>query len=222
MPPAPSSPLGPYRKAGKLVIASKNTGKIREIGALLDPFGMTVTSAYDLGLDDVDETGTTFAENARLKAHASAKATGLPALSDDSGLCVAALDGAPGVYSADWAERQDANGTVTRDFGWAMEKVEKAVREQMAGGDGRNDWSAYFVCMLCLALPDGTDHLFEGRVQGTLDFPPRGQNGFGYDPIFVADGHTQSFGEMEPDAKHAISHRADAFEKFVAACFAQT
>ncbi|MEO1707533.1 MAG: RdgB/HAM1 family non-canonical purine NTP pyrophosphatase [Pseudomonadota bacterium] len=221
MPPAPSSPLGPYRKAGKLVIASKNTGKIREIGALLDPFGMTVTSAYDLGLDDVDETGTTFAENARLKAHASAKATGLPALSDDSGLCVAALDGAPGVYSADWAERQDANGTVTRDFGWAMEKVEKAVREQMAGGDGRNDWSAYFVCMLCLALPDGTDHLFEGRVQGTLDFPPRGQNGFGYDPIFVADGHTQSFGEMEPDAKHAISHRADAFEKFVAACFAQ-
>ncbi|MEL6112483.1 MAG: RdgB/HAM1 family non-canonical purine NTP pyrophosphatase [Pseudomonadota bacterium] len=221
MPPAPSSPLGPYRKAGKLVIASKNTGKIREIGALLDPFGMTVTSAYDLGLDDVDETGTTFAQNARLKAHASAKATGLPALSDDSGLCVAALDGAPGVYSADWAERQDANGTVTRDFGWAMEKVEKAVREQMAGGDGRNDWSAYFVCMLCLALPDGTDHLFEGRVQGTLDFPPRGQNGFGYDPIFVADGHTQSFGEMEPDAKHAISHRADAFEKFVAACFAQ-
>ncbi|MEM1192480.1 MAG: RdgB/HAM1 family non-canonical purine NTP pyrophosphatase [Pseudomonadota bacterium] len=219
--PTSSSPLAPYLEAGRLVIASKNTGKIREIGALLEPFAMTVTSAYDLGLEDVEETGTTFAENARLKAHASAAATGLPALSDDSGLCVAALEDAPGVYSADWAERKDANGAVSRDFAWAMEKVGKAVRKQMAGGDGRNDWSAYFVCMLCLALPDGTDHLFEGQVNGKLDFPPRGQNGFGYDPIFVADGHTQTFGEMDPDAKHAISHRADAFAKFVTTCFPQ-
>ena len=214
------SPLAPYLDAGKIVIASKNTGKIREIGELLAPFNMSVISAYELGLEDVEETGTTFAENARLKAHASAKATRLPALSDDSGLCINALDGSPGVYSADWAERADGS----RDFDWAMEKVRKAIGEQMKSGGkrvdrGRNDWSAYFVCMLCLALPDGTDHLFEGRVTGELSFPPRGTNGFGYDPIFVADGESETFGEMDPARKHAMSHRADAFAKFVAACF---
>ena len=213
------SPLAPYLEPQnsdrRIVIASKNTGKIREIGALLQPFGLDVVSAYGLGLEDVEETGTTFAENARLKAHAAATATGLPALSDDSGLCVRALDGAPGVYSADWAERGDG----TRDFGWAMEKLERAVSEQLSGADGRNDRSAYFICMLCLALPDGSDHLFEGRVEGMLTFPPRGNNGFGYDPIFLANDETETFGEMDPDRKHAMSHRADAFARFVRSCF---
>lgn len=209
------TPLTPYLDAGKIVIASKNTGKIREIGELLAPFKMSVISAHALGLEDVEESGTTFEENARLKAHACAKATGLPALSDDSGLCIHALDGSPGVYSADWAERADGS----RDFTWAMEKVETALGEQMQSGDGRNDLSAYFVCMLCLALPDGSDHLFEGRVTGKLSFPPRGSHGFGYDPIFVARGEHETFGEMDPARKHAMSHRADAFAKFVAACF---
>ncbi len=202
-------------KPGKMVIASHNQGKIKEIAELLAPHGMEVISAYELGLDDVEETGTTFAANASLKAQAAAKATGLPALSDDSGLCIDALEGAPGIYSARWAERQDGS----RDFYYGMEKVRKALYEQLDDGDGRNDNHAYFVCMLCLAFPDGAEHLFEGRVNGTLSFPPRGDNGFGYDPIFIAEGHDITFAEMEPAKKHAMSHRADAFAKLVKACF---
>jgi len=198
-----------------LVIASHNRGKVREIGALLQPLGVKVLSAADKGLTAPDETGTTFAENAKIKARYTCTATGLPALSDDSGLCVNALDGAPGVYSADWAEREDGS----RDFSWAMQKVEAALGEQLNPMDGRNDMRAYFVCMLCLSLPDGEDHLFEGRVTGQLTFPPRGDKGFGYDPIFVADGERETFGEMDPDRKHVMSHRADAFKKLLDACF---
>lgn len=205
----------PILSPGKLVIASHNKGKIVEIADLLAPYKMDVVSAGDLGLEDVEETGVTFAENARLKAHAVSSATGLPALSDDSGLCTHALDGAPGIYSARWAEREDGS----RDFAFGMAKLEKAILEQMASHDGRNDWTAYFVCMLCLAMPDGTDHLFEGRVNGVLSFPPRGNKGFGYDPVFIADGESETFGEMDPARKHAMSHRADAFAKFVTACF---
>ncbi len=208
------SPLG---HSQTLIIASHNGGKVREIGALLEPLGVSVLSAKDKGLTAPEETGTTFAENARIKARFTCDATGLPALSDDSGLCVNALDGAPGVYSADWAEREDGN----RDFAWAMQKVEAALGEQLNPMDGRNDMSAYFVCMLCLSLPDGEDHLFEGRVTGHLTFPPRGDRGFGYDPIFVPDGHRDSFGEMDPDRKHAISHRADAFRKLMDTCFSR-
>jgi len=202
---------------GKLVIASHNTGKIREIGELLTPFGMDVGSAFALGLEDVEETGSTFAENATLKARAAASATGLPALSDDSGLCVNALEGAPGIYSARWAEKKDG----TRDFEFAMKKLEKAVGEQLADADGRNDNSAYFICVLCLSMPGGADYLFEGRVYGSLVFPGRGGHGFGYDPIFLADGEKVTFGEMDPAQKHAMSHRAKAFSQLVETCFQQ-
>lgn len=200
-----------------MVIASHNQGKISEIADLLMPYGMEVVSAYDLGLEDVEETGTSFAANASLKAQAAAKATGLPALSDDSGLCVVALEGAPGIYSARWAEREDGK----RDFEFGMEKVRKALYDQLDDGDGRNDSRAYFVCMLCLTFPDGEEYLFEGRVDGKLQFPPRGTKGFGYDPIFVADGQTITFAEMEPAKKHAMSHRADAFSKLVGVCFGE-
>lgn len=200
---------------GKLVIASHNAGKVREIRALLEPFGIDPVSAGDLGLPEPEETGTTFAENALLKAHASAQGSGLPALADDSGLCVAALGGAPGVYTADWAERQAYEGGPGRDWYMAMGKVEGKLAE--IGSDV--DRSGYFICTLALAWPDGHSEVFEGRVQGTLTWPPRGTLGFGYDPVFVPVGRAQSFAELDPVEKHAMSHRADAFAKLVAAVF---
>ncbi len=200
---------------GKLVIASHNQGKVREIRDLLAPFGIEPVSAGDLGLPEPEETGTTFAENALLKAHASAQGSGLPALADDSGLCVAALGGAPGVYTADWAERQPYEGAPGRDWYMARGKVEGKLAE--LGPDA--DRSAAFVCTLAIAWPNGEEAVFEGRVAGALTWPPRGALGFGYDPVFVPEGGAQTFAEIAPEAKHAISHRADAFAKLVAAIF---
>lgn len=200
---------------GKLVIASHNKGKVREIRDLLAPFGIEPVSAGDLGLPEPEETGITFAENALIKAHASAQGSGMPALADDSGLCVAALDGAPGVYTADWAERQPYEGAPGRDWYMAMGKVEGKLAE--LGPDA--DRSAAFVCTLAIAWPDGEEAVFEGRVEGHLTWPPRGALGFGYDPVFVPEGGAQTFAEIAPEAKHAISHRADAFAKLVAAIF---
>lgn len=197
--------LGP----GKLVIASHNEGKVREIRDLLSPYGIDPVSAAELGLPEPDETGTTFVENALIKAHASAKASGLPSLADDSGLAVAGLDGRPGVYTADWAERQWFEGEAGRDWFLAMGKVEGLLAAK--GPD--IDRSATFHCTLALAWPDGEEATFEGTVGGRLVWPPRGDRGFGYDPIFVAAGHDLTFGQMDPAAKHAISHRADAFAK---------
>jgi len=198
---------------GRLVIASHNAGKVREITALLGPYGMEPVSAGDLGLPEPAETGTTFAENAALKALASAAASGLPALADDSGLDVAALGGRPGVYTADWAERQWFEGEKGRDWYMAMGKVEGLLAQI----GPQVDRSAAFVCTLCLAWPDGETALFEGRVEGALVWPPRGARGFGYDPVFLPHGHSATFGEMEPAAKQAISHRARAFAALVAA-----
>ena len=198
---------------GKLVIASHNAGKVREIRALLSPFGIEPVSAGELGLPEPEETGTTFAENALLKAHASAQASSLPALADDSGLCVAALGDAPGVYTADWAEKQPFEGGPGRDWYMAMGKVEGKLAE--LGSD--TDRSAYFICTLALAWPDGHSEVFEGRVSGALAWPPRGTLGFGYDPVFVPLGREQSFAELDPAEKHGVSHRADAFAKLVAA-----
>ena len=194
--------LGP----GRLVIASHNEGKVREIKELTAPFGIEPASAASLGLPDPEETGTTFAANAILKARAAADGAGLPALADDSGLCVDALGGDPGIYSARGAGSP-------RDFGRAMAKVETALREK-----GASDFSARFVCALCLAWPDGEELVFEGEARGRLSFPPRGEKGFGYDPIFIPDGHTITFGEMDPARKHAMSHRADAFRQLKDAC----
>ena len=200
---------------GKLVIASHNAGKVKEIRALLAPYGIEPVSAGELALPEPEETGTTFAENALLKAHAAAQASRLPALADDSGLCVAALGGAPGVYTADWAEKQRFEGGPGRDWYMAMGKVEGKLAEV-----GRDvDRSAYFTCILALAWPDGHSEVFEGRVNGTLAWPPRGAMGFGYDPVFVPLGRKQSFAELDPAEKHAMSHRADAFAKLVAAVF---
>ena len=192
-----------------LIVASHNAGKVREISDLLRPFAVDVRSAGELGLAEPEETGQTFAENAELKARAAAQAARLPALADDSGLCVVALDGAPGIYSARWAGPD-------KDFAVAMARIE---RELLDRGTARQDWRAYFVCALSLAWPDGHCETFVGEVHGQLVFPGRGDKGFGYDPIFIPDGYAQSFGEMEPDAKHAISHRAAAFAQLIAACF---
>ena len=198
---------------GKLVIASHNAGKLREIRALLEPFGMVPVSAGELGLPEPAETEDSFAGNALIKARASALGSGLPALSDDSGLMVDALGGAPGVYTADWAEKQPYEGGPGRDWYIAMGKVEGKLAE--LGEDV--DRSAHFVCTLALVWPDGEEAVFEGRVSGALVWPPRGTQGFGYDPVFQPLGHSITFGEMEPAAKHAMSHRAVAFEKLVAA-----
>lgn len=192
---------------GRLVVASHNPGKVREIGDLLAPFGIETVSAAELGLPEPEETGATFRENAELKALAAARAASLPALADDSGLCVDALNGAPGIYSARWAGP-------TKDFDFAMEKLRRGMLET-----GPVDTRAHFICGLALAWPDGHVEYFEGRVDGELVWPPRGQKGFGYDPIFVADGHDITFGEMEPEKKHDISHRAHAFRQLVDACF---
>jgi XTP/dITP diphosphohydrolase len=194
----------------KLVIATHNAGKLREMADLLAPFGVSVSSAGEHGLEEPAETEDTFAGNARIKAHFAAQATGLPALSDDSGITVAALDGAPGVYTADWAETP--NG---RDFPMAMEKVWRLLEEKHAQAPRR----AAFRCTLCLAWPDGHDEVFEGRVDGQVVWPMRGKSGFGFDPIFLPDGETETFGEMDPARKDAMSHRARAFAKLVQGCF---
>jgi XTP/dITP diphosphohydrolase len=189
---------------GRLVIASHNPGKVREIDDLLRPFRVEVVSAGALGLAEPEETGTSFAENAILKARASAEGAQLPALADDSGLVVPALDGAPGIYSARWAGP-------TKDFDVAMKRVHDAL--------GAQDRAAYFFAALALCWPDGQCEVFEGRVDGTLVWPPRGDKGFGYDPMFLPTGGRETFGEMDPQRKHDISHRADAFRKLVRACF---
>ncbi|WP_313589327.1 RdgB/HAM1 family non-canonical purine NTP pyrophosphatase [Aquidulcibacter sp.] len=189
----------------KLVIASHNQGKLKEIAALVTPFDVEVVSAGDLGVPEPEETETTFIGNALLKARASCLATGLPALADDSGLEVMALERAPGIYSARWAGPD-------RDFYAAMAEIERQLQAK-----GATDRSARFVCALALVYPDGREQAFEGEVVGEVVATPRGTNGFGYDPIFVATGHTETFGELDPSVKHAMSHRADAFAKFVAA-----
>ena len=188
----------------QLVVASHNAGKVREIADLLAPLGLAVQSAGDLDLPEPEETEATFAGNALLKARAAATASGLPALADDSGLCVAALGGHPGIYSARWAGPR-------KDFSLAMQLVWDTVVRS-----GNPDRSAHFVCVLALAFPDGRAETFAGRVDGTLVWPPRGDKGFGYDPLFVPDGHPLTFAEMDPAAKHAMSHRAQAFAQFVA------
>lgn len=188
----------------KLVLATHNAGKVREIGVLLAPHGLQVVGAAEMGIEEPEETGVTFADNAVLKAKAAAQACGLPALADDSGLCVAALGGAPGVYSARWAGPE-------KDFGKAM----RDVHDRM--GDA-GDRSAAFVCVLALAWPDGHIETFEGRVEGQIVWPPRGSGGFGYDPVFVPDGDNRTFGEMKPEEKKAMSHRARAFAKLVEGC----
>lgn len=192
-------------RGSTLVVASHNKGKVREILDLLVPHGIIVRGAAELGLPEPEETGKTFAQNAILKARAAAMAAKLPAIADDSGLCVPALDNAPGIYSARW-------GGPDRDFNLAMSKVERLLVEL-----NKTDRSARFVCALALSDAAGRTEVFEGEVRGRLEFPPRGTKGFGYDPIFVATGMTQTFGEIEPAAKHAISHRAKAFEKFARA-----
>ena len=189
----------------KLVIASHNAGKIREIGGLLAPFGVDVVSAGDMDVEEPEETGLTFIDNAVLKAKHSADATGLPALADDSGLAVTALDGAPGIYSARWAGQP-------RDFNRAMRRVQDELADNA-------DRAAKFICALALAWPDGHVEVFEGKVEGTITWPMRGDKGFGYDPIFQPDGHQISFAEMEPAKKHEMSHRADAFKQLVDNCF---
>ncbi len=197
--------------SGKLVIATHNAGKLKEISALLAPYGLECISAGALGLPEPAETGTTFIENALIKARAAAEASGLIALADDSGLSVAALDGRPGVYTADWAERQWFEGEPGRDWYMAMGKVEGMLAEK--GPDTPRD--AWFSCVLALAWPDGDSAVYEGRVDGALTWPPRGAMGFGYDPVFVPQGREQTFAELQPEEKHAMSHRADAFAKLV-------
>lgn len=194
-----------------LVIATHNAGKLKEIAALLAPHGVNCISAGSLGLPEPAETGTTFAENALIKARAAAEAAQLPALADDSGLSVAALDGRPGVYTADWAERQWFEGPAGRDWYLAMGKVEGLLCEQGPAADR----SAWFSCVLAIAWPDGSHVLYEGRADGTLTWPPRGTMGFGYDPVFVPKGGSLTFAELDPQEKHRISHRADAFAKLV-------
>jgi XTP/dITP diphosphohydrolase len=188
---------------GRLVIASHNTGKVREIGELLAPFHIEAISAGALGLPEPEETGASFAANAELKARAAAAGAKLPALADDSGLVVPALGGAPGIYSARWAG-------AARDFGAAMRRVHEEL--------GDKDRAAYFAAALSLCWPGGHCETFEGRVDGMLVWPPRGDKGFGYDPMFLPAGRSETFGEMDQREKHDISHRADAFRKLVRAC----
>jgi len=195
----------------ELLIATHNNGKLVEIAELLSPFGVSVSSNADHGLPEPDETETTFTGNARIKAHAAVKATGLPALSDDSGITVDGLDGAPGVYTADWAETP--NG---RDFKMAMTRTWTELEARNAP----TPRGAQFRCCLVLAWPDGHDEVFEGVMAGQIVWPMRGEQGHGYDPIFQPDGYEQTFGEMNRIEKNKISHRADAFRKLIAGCFA--
>lgn len=212
MRPEPTAPATVHRKltsGTRLVIATHNKGKVVEINDLLRPFGVDAVAAGDLGLPEPEETEATFTGNALLKARAAARASGLPALADDSGLEVDDLGGAPGIYSARWAGQ-------TKDFGIAMRKVAEELT-------ARHAWRspgprANFTCALALVWPDGHEDVFEGRVHGVLVWPPRGSNGFGYDPMFLGDGTSETFGEMAPDAKHAISHRAAAFRLLMERC----
>ena len=191
----------------KLIVASHNAGKVKEIGALLAPFGLTVVSAGDLGLPEPDEDGETFLDNADIKSLAAAQAGNLPALADDSGLSVDALYGDPGIYSARW-------GGPDKDFNMAMETVINKADEADYGNR-----AAHFTCALSLAWPDGHVEHFEGKVFGDLVWPKKGKNGFGYDPFFMPEGHEITFGEMDPDQKHEMSHRANAFRLMIDACF---
>ncbi|ETX15898.1 nucleoside-triphosphate diphosphatase [Roseivivax halodurans JCM 10272] len=193
-----------------LLVATHNAGKLEEIAALLEPYGISVVGAADKGLPEPEETGTTFVENARIKAHAAAKATGLPALADDSGIEIDALDGAPGVYTADWAETGSG-----RDFVMAMTRAHDAL----VAKDAPQPWTARFRCTLVLAWPDGTDQVFPGKIEGHLTWPMRGEQGHGYDPIFVPEGFDITFGEMDRWQKNEMSHRADAFAKLKAGLF---
>jgi XTP/dITP diphosphohydrolase len=202
--------------AGRLVIATHNPGKLREMRELLTPCGVGAVSAAELGLDEPEETGTTFRDNARIKAVAAAAATGLPAFSDDSGLVVDALDGAPGIHSARWAGPE-------KDFAGAMERIDHQLRERDAVAPERR--KAHFVSALCVTWPDGHMEEFEGRVDGVLVWPPRGDKGFGYDAMFLPDGHDRTFGEMTSEEKHSLpprglglSHRARAFMRLAEAC----
>ncbi len=208
------------RDLGKrIVVASHNAGKLAEFADLLGPFGLEAKSAKEFGLPEPEETGTTFEENAYIKAHAAASATGLPAMSDDSGLVVDALGGAPGVYTADWATKPDGS----RDFMMAMEKTEKALQDAHALTPAQR--TGRFVAVICLCFPDGQAEYYRGEAEGTLVWPPRGSSGFGYDPVFLPDGHARTFGEMTAEEKHgwkpgmetATSHRARAFKKFAEA-----
>ncbi len=198
-------PLRRIDPGARLVVASHNPGKVVEIEALLAPYGIATVGAAALGLPEPEENGATFEDNAALKARAAADASGLPSVADDSGLVVPALGGAPGIYSARWAGE-------FKDFRVAMERVRREL--------GEKDRSAHFVAVLALAGPDGGMITFRGEVHGRLVFPPRGERGFGYDPIFVPDGGDLTFGEMDPAEKHRISHRARAFAKLVEACLA--
>ncbi|MEW9807187.1 RdgB/HAM1 family non-canonical purine NTP pyrophosphatase [Mesorhizobium marinum] len=203
----------------KIVVASHNAGKLREFADLMGPFGLEAKSAKEYGLPEPEETGTTFEQNAYIKAFAAAGATGLPALSDDSGLVIDALGGQPGVYTANWAEKPDG----TRDFGIAMARAEKEM--QAAGAKTPAERTGRFVAVICLAWPDGEAEYFRGEAEGTLVWPPRGDAGFGYDPVFLPQGHERTFGEMSAEEKHgwkpgqaeALSHRARAFQKFARA-----
>jgi XTP/dITP diphosphohydrolase len=196
---------GTLRRGSRLVIASHNEGKVRELAELFAPYGIECVSAASLGLPEPEETGASFAENARLKAVEAAKGSGLAALADDSGLEVAVLGGEPGIHSARW-------GGAGKDFGLAMARVRRELEDKAS-----SDLSANFTCALALALPDGETMVFEGKVFGTLTWPPRGTRGFGYDPIFVPDGYDETFGEMDPDLKNRLSHRMRAFEKLMQA-----
>ena len=193
------------RLTGRLVVASHNRGKVREIGALLAPLGVEAVSAGALGLQEPEETEATFVGNALLKAHAAAMASGLASLADDSGLEVLALGGEPGVYSARWAGGE-------RDFTIAMRRVWDELHARAA-----KDFSARFVCVLALATPEGEQHVFEGEARGTIVWPPRGDKGFGYDPIFLPEGQSRTFGEMSHEEKLPLTHRAHAFAKLLAA-----
>jgi XTP/dITP diphosphohydrolase len=198
-----------FKRGDRLVVATHNPGKVWEINQLIGPYGLDAVAAKDLGLTEPEETETTFRGNAKLKARFAAKGSGLPALADDSGIEIEALDGAPGVYTADWAGPK-------RDFSIAMQRVHDELKARI-GWKGE-PVPANFTSVLCLAWPDGTAEFFEGKVYGSVVWPPRGGNGFGYDPIFVAEGQTLTFGEMEPRDKYAISHRTRAFDVFKRAC----
>jgi XTP/dITP diphosphohydrolase len=195
-------------ESGRVVVASHNEGKVRELRVLLEPYGLELVSAKELDLPEPEETGTTFFFNAELKAMSAADLSGLPAIADDSGICVEALNGEPGVFTANWAETSEG-----RDWMLAMSRVQERL-EALGPGTSR---AAYFACVLCVAWPDGHVESFEGRAEGALIWPPRGERGFGYDPVFVPQGYDQTFGEMDPEEKHRISHRAAAFAKLNAA-----
>lgn len=194
----------------RLLIASHNQGKIREIATVLGPYQVLTVSAASLNLEEPEETGATFVENAKLKALAGMKATGLPCLADDSGLIIPALNGQPGIYSARWAQTPEG----TRDFSYAIDRIAQEMTN-------KDDYSAHFVCVLCLVWPDGFDLTIEGKAYGHLTFPPRGERGFGYDPIFIPEGHSLTYAQMPPEQKQRISHRAIAIQEMIRECFAR-